>query len=97
MIRGAAFVAALLALVLALMALAGCQPPTAEEIAAEKADYPAYGVGVFHDDTRAVTCWRESNRGGLSCLPDWLLVAPTVAPPSTCTGNRLCAGLEAKP
>lgn len=31
-----------------------------------------YGVSVFHDADRGVTCWIYSslNQGGLSCLPD---------------------------
>lgn len=38
------------------------------------------GVRVFHDETRAVTCWLYTNggtEGGISCLPDSLLQVPT--------------------
>lgn len=48
------------------------------------------GVRVFHDETRAVTCWLYTNggtEGGISCLPDSLLQVPT----STTTGEDQAA------
>lgn len=32
-------------------------------------------ISVWHDEERNVTCWETVN--GLSCLPDWMLTAPT--------------------
>ncbi len=36
-----------------------------------------YGVHVFHDDKRAVTCWIYDgpSKGGISCIPDSQLQA----------------------
>ncbi|WP_458736987.1 hypothetical protein [Pseudomonas chlororaphis] len=42
------------------------------------ADPLPYGVSVFHDDARGVTCWLyrgSGNWSGLSCIPDSQLSA----------------------
>lgn len=51
-----------------------------------------YGVSVFHDAHRGVTCWIFSsiNQGGLSCLPDSSL--PQQATPSSEAGRASPAG-----
>ena len=66
MIRAAALAAALLA-------LAGCEPATPEQVAARKLTNPAPGVEAIHDEARGVTCWRIGGDRGISCLPDWML------------------------
>jgi len=78
-----------LALMVLLAALAGCgvpqETPRTGAVAQEQIDTPGAGrVVVFHDDRRSVTCWAGngygiSTIGGLSCLPDWLLVQPSAA------------------
>lgn len=45
--------------------------------AASAAELP-YGVSVFHDDVRGVTCWLyrgSGNWSGISCIPDSQLSA----------------------
>lgn len=63
------------ALAAALLALAGCEPPTPEQVAARKLANPAPGVDVIHDEARGVTCWLSDVHSGnsISCLPDWML------------------------
>lgn len=56
---------------LMLTTLAGCEPMTPERSAQIRAQY----VEVMHDDQRQVTCWKYVARGGISCLPDWMLDA----------------------
>lgn len=63
----------LVVLAIVILALTGCDPMTPEEIAALKAAEPDHWISVFHDDHRSVTCWRDHNKGGVSCLPDWML------------------------
>lgn len=76
-----------LALMVLLAALAGCEvpaaPPRSESPAAERMRVPAGGdfsadVIAFHDDKRSVTCWAtrgySGTTGGISCVPDWMLV-----------------------
>lgn len=57
---------------MAILALCGCEPATPERVEAIKARYPFTGVEAYHDDVRSVTCWTTS-RGGLSCMPDWMI------------------------
>jgi hypothetical protein len=46
-----------------------------------KLDKPIWAVRAEHDDLRSVTCWvTEDPRGGISCLPDWMLAKPEVKP-----------------
>lgn len=85
-----------LALMVLLAALAGCnvprETPRTGAVAQEQIDTPGAGrVVVFHDDRRSVTCWVGSGYGtytvgGLSCLPDWLLVQPSSARQTTPAG-----------
>ncbi len=44
-------------------------------IAISQAAHADEGIEVWHDEERNVTCWETVN--GLSCLPDWMLTAPT--------------------
>lgn len=64
--------------VVALCAVAGLDTASA---AADSQGLP-YGVQVFHDDERGVTCWvyRELQAGGLSCIPDHMLQAGPTGP-----------------
>lgn len=62
------------ALAAVVLVLGGCEVHTPEQAAQYRLDYPFMGVRVEHDDSRGVTCWVTSDsRGGLSCLPDWML------------------------
>lgn len=75
-------------LISACALLAGCGIQTPDEVAAKRARQPANHVTVIHDDTHNVTCWEYGGtNGGISCIPDWMLVPspaklPTVVPPS---------------
>ncbi|MNR60363.1 hypothetical protein D3C85_1818230 [compost metagenome] len=61
--------------VAAALALCGCEPLTPQQAAQLKADRPAHDVRVIRDDSRSVTCWKTTDsRGGISCLPNWMLV-----------------------
>jgi hypothetical protein len=54
----------------ALLALAGCTDES------KKAGDVGLGqISVWNDDARDVTCWvfRDYQKGGISCLPDWML------------------------
>jgi len=44
-------------------------------LAISQAAHADEGIEVWHDEERNVTCWETVN--GLSCLPDWMLTAPT--------------------
>lgn len=61
---------------------------------AASADDLPWGVRVFHDEARGVTCWHYTggNQGGISCLPDSQLAPQTQAgaktPASTPTPRR---------
>jgi hypothetical protein len=73
----------LIGLVVLSVALVGCDMGrTARDASAEKRKakpVPAYRVE--HDDVRNVTCWLTGgNRGGVFCMPDWMLKAPEVKP-----------------
>lgn len=58
----------------AVLVLAGCEPMTPEQAKARAKSRPFSDVEVHHDDMRAVTCWKAHDpRGGISCLPDWML------------------------
>lgn len=41
------------------------------------------GVTVIHDNRRDVTCWvfDQSQKGGISCIPDWMLSKPAEVKP----------------
>lgn len=55
------------------------KPSSARAFYAEqRLDRPFEGATVQHDDRRAVTCWvyNQGVRGGISCIPDWMLTAP---------------------
>lgn len=79
------------ALIFSALALAGCEEQACpngsmDDCKAQKAiqvrlENPIYGVRAYHDDSRSVTCWMTNDpRGGLSCLPDWMLTSPEVRP-----------------
>lgn len=79
------------ALAVALVTLSGCDSyacpnGSIDDCKAQKAvqiklDKPIWGVSAQHDDLRRVTCWvTDDSRGGLSCLPDWMLKKPEVKP-----------------
>lgn len=71
--------------VVAVLALCGCEPTTPERAVEIKAQHPFYDVEVYHDDQRAVTCWKSrDSRGGISCLPDWMLPSQKTAEPERC-------------
>jgi hypothetical protein len=54
--------------ILALLLLSACAPAGEVQIRQNN----GYGVSVWHDDARGVTCWIYSitQQGGISCLPD---------------------------
>lgn len=90
------------AVLVALLAVAGCDQPARAETPSssirivEHGDlYFPDGVAVIHDDKRAVTCWvsKGYQHGGVSCLPDWMITKPLASEPRPCVGNRVCAGL----
>jgi hypothetical protein len=58
--------------------LASCMPPSTLNTDANDTGYFEYGVNVWHDDERNVTCWIfvGLERGGISCIPDWQLQEP---------------------
>lgn len=62
-------------IVVAIVAISGCEPVTPQQAAVAEARHPFYDVEVYHDDQRAVTCWKTlDSRGGIACIPDWMLV-----------------------
>ena len=70
MIRQLAFAVALAAIALGVLALAGCNNE------AKKAGEVGLGqISVWRDADKDVTCWIFDGyqKGGLSCLPDWML------------------------
>lgn len=70
----------LIGLVVLSVLLVGCDAgrSSSEETAKRKAKpVPAYRVE--HDGVRNVTCWMTGGaRGGVYCMPDWMLKAPEV-------------------
>lgn len=73
MIRGLLIASVLLVIV--TFGLSACEKATPERLAQLRAERPFSSTTVFHDDQRAVTCWM-TDRGGMACLPDWMLVRP---------------------
>lgn len=81
---------------MAALMLSGCAAfaqPDAQIERVEREDMTfGDGVTVIRDDSRAVTCWVfwGSQKGGISCLPDWMLVKPcgasTTGYPLPCDG-----------
>lgn len=68
-----------------VLALAGCEKvavadehrprmPTLDQM---RVDAAFNAVTVVRDEKRAVTCWvfSEYQRGGISCLPDWMMTS----------------------
>lgn len=95
--------AAVAAVALAL-ALGGCEPMTPQQVAERKSQNPFFDTEVYHDDGRGVTCWKSRDpRGGISCLPDWMLTKPSKpAEPDKCLVKDLgkseaCRKLFAEP
>lgn len=75
---------------MAALMLSGCaafaQTPDAQIKRVEREDMTfGDGVTVIRDESRAVTCWVfwGSQKGGISCLPDWMFVE-RAAEPKTC-------------
>lgn len=69
-----------LALIAAMILVAGCQPQSDAERLREarykSVTKPHPDVTVFHDKTREATCWvYDDNQHGasFSCLPDWMI------------------------
>lgn len=87
MMRALAVGVAAAALCVGLLALAGCEPATPQEAAAQRAFRPTNSLFTEHDDVRKVTCWIRNGTGGVSCLPDWMLV-----PQSMPIGYQLSGG-----
>jgi transaldolase len=80
-----------IAVAISVALLAGCDVPTcpngsiddckSKQAMQRKLDNPMFGVNAYHDDLRSVTCWITlDSRGGLSCLPDWMLTKPELKP-----------------
>ena len=48
--------------------------------------YEEDNIRVYHDNIQNVTCWKYSTSpgGGISCIPDWMLVPQNVSNNCNC-------------
>lgn len=77
---------------LAVLAMSGCgQSAQAEQKDAQIAEleykylkHTNGSINVLRDENRGVTCWvfDAYQRGGISCIPDWMLDRGAVEPES---------------